>query len=243
MSRIILTMLVMVCVALSASNNLLGADLIALWTFDQDSGDEVKDVVGGHDGEIIDGDADWVAGKFGNGLKIQGGGHHVEVEKADDLELPQVTIIAWVNLDTTAGRQEIASYADSYGLFAEGGVFKVFIFNGGAWNTAPGVTPVAQGEWYQVAGVVDESEIMLYLNGKLDVKLAIPAIAYQNFPMWFGGGPADNQFWLTGIIDEIEIWNDVLSEDEIGELYRTPPSLGAVDQADKITNTWGNIKK
>jgi len=73
MSRIILTMLVMVCVALSASNNLLGADLIALWTFDQDSGDEVKDVVGGHDGEIIDGDADWVAGKFGNGLKIQGG--------------------------------------------------------------------------------------------------------------------------------------------------------------------------
>ena len=242
MLRHICIALVTTCLVLSFSTTLLGADLVANWNFDQNAGDKVKDVVGGHDGKIM-GKAEWVAGKFGNGLQINGPSSYVEVEKSDALELKAVTLIAWVNLDALAGRQEIASYADSYGLFAEGGVFKALLFNGGNWNTATGVTKIIQGEWYQVAETVGEDGINLYVNGKLDVNLVTPAIAFQKFPMWFGGGPADNQFWMTGKIDEIEIWNDTLSEAEIEKLVKTPPSLGAVFSADKLSTTWGNIKK
>ena len=85
-------------------------------------------------------------------------------------------------------------------------------------------------------------EIKIYVNGKLDGKRATPPIAYQNFPMWFGGGPADNRFWLTGILGEIEIWDDVLSEAEIMELFKAPSALAVELTSDKLTTTWGALK-
>ena len=218
-----------------------GADLIAQWPFDQDAGKEVKDVVGNHPGTVKGGDAVWVAGKFGKGLQIKGPNQYVEVPKSKDLELETLTLIAWVNFKLVAGRQEVASYADSYGIFAEG-PFKALLFNGGGWNVVNGVTPIKQDTWYQVAQVVDKKEILLYVNGKLDAKLATPPIAYQNFSMWFGGGPADNSFWMTGILDEIEIWNGVLPEAEIAKLFNSPPVLAVDPTSDKLTTTWGALK-
>lgn len=233
---------VVMCIVLLVSNNVLSADLIAHWPLDQNSGEEVKDVVGSHNGKIIGGNVNWVRGQFGNGLQLKGARQYVEVQKSKDLELVTVTLVAWVNPDSLAGRQEIASYADSYGIFLTGGVFKVLLYNGKDWNTASGITKVEQGKWYQVAETVAKTEIKLYVNGALDTKLATPAIAFQNFAMWFGGGPADNQFWLTGTIDEIEIWNGTLSDAEIEKIFKAPPSLGAVYPTDKLTTTWGNVK-
>jgi hypothetical protein len=94
-----------------------------------------------------------------------------------------------------------------------------------------GVTPIDPDTWYQTALTVDEDEINLYVNGELDGTLATPPIEYQDFPAWFGGGPADNTFWLTGVLDEIEIWNDVLSQAEILELFESPPSAAIGLQA------------
>jgi hypothetical protein len=220
----------------------VGAELIAHWPLDQDAGDEVKDVIGERHGVMKGGKAVWVAGKFNNGLQIQGPNQYVEVPKSKDLELERVTLIAWVNLKSTAGRQEVASYADSYGIFADGGFFRALLFNGGGWNVVNGVTPVKADAWYQVAQTVDKNKIQLYVNGKLDAELATPPIAYQNFPLWFGGGPADNSFWLTGVLDDIEIWNDVLSEAKITELFNSPPVLAVEPTADKLTTTWGALK-
>lgn len=241
MLRITIIALIFAFLIFSIPYSAYCANLVAHWPLDQNSGDEVKDVVGGHNGKIM-GKAKWVKGQFGNGLLLTAPSSYVEVQKAKDLELSNLTLIAWVNLDTLASRQEIASYADSYGIFAEGGIFKALLYNGNNWNVVNGVTKIEQGKWYQTALTVAKNEIVLYVNGKLDARLATPAIAYQNFPMWFGGGPADNQFWLTGTIDEIEIWNDVLPSAEIEKLYKNPPSLGAISPNEKIYTMWGAIK-
>lgn len=220
----------------------MAADLVAHWPLDQNSGEEVKDVAGKNPGKIVGGKANWVPGKFGNGLELKGPNHYVQVEKTGALELKNVTLIVWVNFKALGGRQEVVSYADSYGIFAEGTIFKALLFDGGAWAVVNGVTTIKQDNWYQVAQTVTDNEIRLYVNGRLDAKIATPAIKYQNFPMWFGGGPADNQFWLTGVLDEIEIWNDDLTDAEIEKLFASPPVLGAVDPADKLAITWGDVK-
>lgn len=241
MLRVIIATLVFAFVTLIISNSAFCAKLVAHWPLDQSSGDEVKDVVGGHNGKII-GNAKWVKGQFGNALQLTAPSNYVEVKKTKDLELPTLTLVVWVILDTLAGRQEVASYADSYGIFAEGGVFKALLYNGNNWNVVNGITRIEQGKWYQSALTVAKNEIVLYVNGRLDARLATPAIAFQDFPMWFGGGPADNQFWLTGAIDEIEIWNDVLPLAEIEKLYKNPPSLGSIDSKGKMATLWGAIK-
>lgn len=241
MIRVII-ILVSVCFVSLTINNVFSANLIGHWPLDQNSGEEVKDVVGGHHGKII-GKAKWVRGQFGNGLQLTAPSNYVEVQKTKDLELSTITLVAWVNFDSVADRQEVASYADSYGIFAENGIFRALLYNGNNWNTVNGTTRIEQGKWYQTALTVAKNGIRLYVNGKLDAEAVTPAIAFQDFPLWFGGGPADNQFWLTGTIDEIEIWNDTLPSAEIEKLYKNPPSLGAVYPVDKITTLWGAIKR
>ena len=239
--RICMVMVVVFCIAWFMTTDAIGAELVALWSFDQDAGDEVTDVIGGHHGTVKGGDATWVPGKFGNGLEIEGPNHYVEVEKSESLELEAVTLIAWVNITALGARQEVASYSDNYGIFADG-VFKALLFNGGGWNVVSGVTPIKADTWYQVAQTVAKDEITIYVNGKLDAKLATPPIVYQAFPLWFGGGPADNAFWLTGILDEIEIWDDILSEAEIAALFDAPPSLAVEPTVNTLTTTWGDVK-
>lgn len=239
---IILVGLLAVCMTGLTNKSTMGAELIAHWPLDQDSGEDVKDVIGNHHGTLIGGKAVWVPARFGKGLQIEAPNQYVEVKKSEDLELETVTLVAWVNLSILGSRQEIVSYADSYGIFAEGGIFKALLFNGAGWNVVNGVTPIEQDKWYQTALTVSKNEIKIYVNGRLDAKLATPKIAYQNFPLWFGGGPADNSFWLTGILDEIEIWNDTLTEDEIQKLFESPPSVGLVRPSGKVTTTWGSIK-
>ena len=47
---------------------------LGIWFFDEDKGGTAKDASkNGNDGEIVD--AQWVAGKFGQALKFEGGGH------------------------------------------------------------------------------------------------------------------------------------------------------------------------
>ncbi len=242
MIRMSVITLAFTLIILSITNTALCANLVSHWPLDQNSGEEVKDVVGGHHGKII-GKAKWVKGQFGNGLQLTAPSNYVEVQKSKDLELSTLTLIVWVNFDSLAGRQEVVSYADSYGIFADGGIFRALLYNGNNWDVVNGTTKIEQGKWYQTALTVAKNGIAIYVNGKLDAQLATPAIAFQDFPMWFGGGPADNQFWLTGTIDEIELWNDVLPAGEIEKIYKNPPSLGAVDPNGKTTTLWGAIKR
>jgi len=246
--QISLAILIAFCAMWPMGMVVMGAELVAHWPFNQNSGKEVKDVVGGHHGQVKGGDAAWVPGKFENGLQIKGPNHYVEVEQAVELELKTLTFIAWIKLDSAAGRQEIVSYADSYVVMADGGLFHAFIFaikGGGEWGNwwpVHGKIAVEAGKWYQTAVTIDAKEIQLYVNGKLDAKADIPGVEYQDFAMWFGGGPADNTFWLTGVLDQIEIWDDVLSDAEIMGLFNEPAGLAVKPNSDKLTTTWGRLK-
>ena len=232
---------IFLCALVSIGSVAQAAELISWWSFDQDAGDTIQDSIGSNHGTVTGGKSDWVVGKFGNGLNISGPNHYVEVAKSADLELDAVTLIAWVNIPTPGPRQEVASYADSYGIFAEA-TFKAFIFDGGGWAVLSGATPVEADTWHQVALTVDDAEMVLFVDGQLDGQLAVSPLAYQDFPMWFGGGPADNAFWLSGVLDEIEIWNDVLSEDEIMALFSQPPALAVEPSSASLTTMWAAVK-
>lgn len=215
-----------------------GADLIARWPLDK----SLNDVVGNHHGKLQGGNPAWVPGKFGDGIELRAPNQYVEIPKSKDLELDSVTLVAWVQFKALGGRQEVASYADSYGIFMEG-VFQALLFDGAGWAVARGVTSPKQGEWYQGVQVVAKGGgIKLYVNGKLEREQPTPPIKYQNFAMWFGGGPADNSFWLTGVLDEIEIWNGALEDKEILTLFEKPPTPLFVRPQGKISTLWASLK-
>jgi len=219
--------------------------LIARWSFDEGSGDTVKDVVGGNDGKFVGGKLNWVDAKFEKGIEFTGKNIHVAVKKDPALELESsVTLAVWVNFAATGGREEIVSYDDSYVITSEGGIFKSFIHQAN-WPMANGKTQIVTGEWYFAATVFDGKNVNLYVNGELDGTIAAPGnIAYQNTEMWFGAAPADpGQAWyFNGIMDEVEIYNKAMTADEMKNLYNSPPVSNAVDQKGKLAIAWGQLK-
>ena len=220
-------------------------ELIAQWPLDESSGEVVHDIIGGRDGEFMGDGFEWVPAKFGNGLQFDGAGSYVEIPKAPELESAEsVTLIAWVNFNSVAGRQDIVSYADSYAIMMEGTLLRGFIFQG-AWPMAVGATTVKPNEWYFVAMTYNSQDIKVYVNGELDGSTAAPGeISYQAAPFWLGGAPADpgQAWWFNGVLDEVEIWNRAMTEDEIMTAYQSPPPSLAVSSKGKLANAWGELK-
>jgi len=84
---------------------------------------------------------------------------------------------------------------------------------------------VAHGKWYHVVMTYDYDYLCLYVNGVLENKMP------KNFKSKFLEGDSvmighsanyKNERYFNGVIDDIEIYNKVLSPDEVTELYNAP---------------------
>jgi hypothetical protein len=153
----------------------------------------------------------------------------------------------WVNFSSLAtNRQDIFCYADSYQILKMGNVFWGGIHQGNGWPNPKSVTPIETSRWYFVAETYNGTDVKLYVNGELDGTIAAPgSIDYlPNVEFWLGGAAGDigQPFWFSGILDEVEIWNKAMTEDEIMELYQSPPPSSAVSSEGKLATTWGVLR-
>ena len=222
------------------------AKLIARWPLDETAGATVKDAVGKNDGKLTGGPS-FVQAKFGNGLKFtKTTGQYVEIEKADELELADsFTTMVWVNVTSSAGRQEIFCYGDCYVTHIDAGVFKTYIHQGATFPRAIGKTPVETNKWYFLAATYDSKELKLYVNGELDGSSKLPGgVDFLGLPLRFSNNPAaPAEAWgVQGVIDEVEIWDKPMTADEIKMAYESPLAFLAVNSEGKLASAWGKLK-
>jgi hypothetical protein len=218
------------------------ANLAAAWNFDEGSGSAIADSSGnGNNGAAIGGPT-WVAGLVGNGaLSFDGIDDFVEVPDDPSLDIEDtLTISTWVNIvdaslnsflvvkqpsgtapDNYPGnyefRTEVATGRLQLGHQWATGTDYVFYTSAGA---------VSVGEWQHVAVTLAEGDVVrFYIN-------AIPAgTAAQTQP--FGilndnpvriGTRKDEYRFLNGMMDDVRIYERVLSAEEIAGLAgRTEP--------------------
>lgn len=105
----------------------------------------------------------------------------------------------------------------------------------GAAVSAYGLASVTDDRWHFGVAVIDGARIMIYLDGRLDSHLSIGAVPYGGTaPLNIGGFCADGSnnaaYPMFGRIDEAFVTKDVLSEDQVRNLYckKISHSLGAV---------------
>ena len=66
----------------------------------------------------------------------------------------------------------------------------------------------------------------------------------NNSPVWVGELNAGRNFAWNGILDDVAMWNRVLSEKEIQSVMKSGLQLLlSVDQVDKLTVIWAELKK
>ena len=227
--------------------------LVFYHSYDQGDGDVAKDLSGnGHDGKIDK--PNWVGGKFKKALQFDGGGSgtFVTIENTDTLNVDTCTFMAWVYSESWEGTRQIVgksvhggcSGRGQYGLFSEGGSFKLrFETESGRSDLTTDLPPI--DEWLHVAFTNDGTTGKIYIDGKEEATGNVLGKLKTNVdPLRISQDCDRPNNVFDGVIDEVRLWNRALTENEIKSyMNRGADGVFAVNASGKITTTWGSLKR
>jgi len=169
-------------------------------------------------------------GKIDRALTFNGSSDYIDCGSGAVLqEKRTLTISAWVNGSSYAKIMNMIVCGDKknldfcWGLRIDNSVAKFFI-RAGSYRAATGPT-VSANQWYHVVGVWDRNggtnNLRIYVNGSLAGAATVNADMDANTVYVTIGRlyyPTVNQYF-NGLIDDVRIYNRVLSGTEITALY------------------------
>jgi uncharacterized repeat protein (TIGR02543 family) len=199
--------------------------LLACYPFDGNANDGSGN---GKDG-IENGNIQYVQGISGNALNIQTEGDYVEIPKGNNINLntPNKSISVWFKAGTLFNEynqilDKTSSSDYALNIFVSNGNYYLrFGVHGGSKGYNFIMTPVLPYTWYHTVVVKAENQIILYLNGSEINSIKVSNITTKNNSLIVGSGgsPYDSGYSFKGPIDELRIYNRVLTDSEIQTLY------------------------
>jgi hypothetical protein len=195
--------------------------LVLAFGFNENTGTTVNDASGLHNTGTI-ANATWTAGKFGQALWFNGSNAWVTVNNATSLNLTnRLTLEAWVYPTKDGGwrtvvmKESSANYYldSSNGSFAGAGPSAGL--NNGSYRDVYGSSSLPLNTWSHLAATWDGTTFRVYVNGVQVASKAVSGIiASTTNPLHIGGNSVWGEFF-AGKIDEVRIYNRVLSQTEI----------------------------
>jgi tetratricopeptide (TPR) repeat protein len=233
--------------------------MIAHWKFDEKSGRFASDSAGENDGRLQGGPVWTSEGKIGGALEFDGYDDYVDIDVAGEME--EMTIAMWLKYNTVEGESpsEPGSYSSliSRNLYSDNGAVHFNLINvEGSVHIDFNVNTMIQefhsessleaGKWYHVAATYDNPNqtVKIYINGQVDSVLTNDT-----------GGPAligeaaigdwkdpyyETKRHFDGVLDDIRIYDSVLSEEDIAELYK---STGSDKSEPTLTSTRHTVRR
>jgi len=241
-------LVLMVCMAMMIAMT-ANAALVGEWLFNEGSGDIAKDTSGNNNDGTID-KANWAKnGKYDAAIDFDGATSTVVIEHQDILiPIDAATLTVWAYL-----RENPAGGAIE-GIVSKGGDHKDFDLQVEGdmlvkWyvSSAPNnynvisKTQMPIKEWIFIAATYKAGDaISIYINGELENTTAMAEErAPSNESIRIGSSFWANRFW-NGMLDEIRLFDSVLSEAEIKSIMM---KQAPVDSIGKLAVTWGKVKE
>ena len=140
------------------------------------------------------------------------------------------------------GREIYQTFGFRYRITA-GGNLRFWTGESGGSLEFGSATVISAGSFYHVVATYDDSEARMYINGTLDAsatgKYVVPVGVDLSIVGGVGGTKPANV-----IIDEVRIYNQALSENEVKENFEVGCKFGVegVTSSNKMALTWGKIK-
>jgi len=241
----ILIVSLLVCLFIATLANAQGYvkdGLVAMWTLDKASiqGAVVKDVSGNGKDATMKGTLVSTAGVIGECLQFEGkADNYVEIPKLGSFDL--VSLECWAMEDQFSGIQGIISTWQ----WEDGKVHYKFESNQIQVDKNGGgkiIAPAEVGKWYHIIYTTDTKANVhkLYVDGKFVSEGPAGATA-EKWDERRIGSEHDGR-WLIGKIDEVRLYNRVLTDKEIANNFNVKSSTSAVDSSGKSATCWGIIK-
>jgi len=230
------------------------AELVGWWRFDEGSGTVAYDSSGNGNDGTFNGDPQWVVGYFGGALEFDGSDDWLDCGNDPSLDLTTWTITFWLKVNENKNYNGFIikgnDAAENYEVlgFADGSFhFPIQHTDGSRTyiNTATGV--IVPDEWAHFAYSYDAAQgRRFYKNGSLifeDTESGIPQASTVSLAI---GNEQPMSRYVNGTMDDIRIYNHLLSEPEIlaamegGEGY--PYALGPVPEDGALhSDTWVSL--
>jgi hypothetical protein len=186
------------------------------------------------------GPIDIVPGHFGNAFDFSQGGN-LRRSLSASLQPQTVTLMAWVKSPVGPGNVKYiaaqggtldcnggASYALYTGASPNGNRLEFYVTtDSGLYESPRAESTIWDGQWHAVAGTYDGATVRFYLDGT-EIGTGTPATGALNYALstddftvaTFPGCAGPFQF--AGQIDEVRVYDRVLTPDEIHELQTAP---------------------
>lgn len=261
MKALDISVCVLVCVAMisllfcgipnSANGAIDESSVVAVWLFDEGSGQVAHDSSENGNDAGFQGAPKWAEGRFGNALWFNGSTDYVAAPDSESLDIngEQLSIVAWINGEGwPAANHVVRKVADGdtsavYILRVQPETVRVYLNTGGADEITDGVTVLPLNEWTHVAMVYDGAEVRIYVNGELDgSKPQSGEVRQSDNELRIGRGEPAGYF--LGSIDEVAIFALALTEGDIREIMQT--GLGklvlSVESVGKLPIVWAEVK-
>jgi RHS repeat-associated protein len=202
--------------------------LVAAYNFNEGTGTALGDLSTNGNSGVISGAA-WAPGIYGQGLSFDGQDDWVTIADASSLDLTTgMTLEAWVNSTARAGFETVvikeAGTEATYALYGNdhNNAPTTWVFDGASYFSAPAETSLPLNRWSHVAATYDASILRLYVNGVLTASVpAAGPLVTSNDPLRLGGNSISGE-WFAGSIDDVRVYNRVLSAAEIEADMDTP---------------------
>jgi hypothetical protein len=219
--------------------------LIGFWTLDKATikGKTVNDVWGENQAQIAGGNPKMVEGRISDALEFDGA--------SDVIQLPDLGHSSTVTIEVWLKAYSFPQYAGLVSApTSDPGMVHFKLRSSAAVSVdkrdnanSLDSPPIAAEQWVHALFTCDTSEdkVELYVNGE-SIGTDISGPTPVNLTgLMIGREKSDRYF--PGVLDEVRIYNRVLSEDEVLQNYHVESNSMAVNFADKITTTWGKIKQ
>ncbi len=261
---LILAISILVFHTIPLESQVVEKGLVSYWSFDAPDvkGDTVIDLIGGNDGTIL-GSPKHVNGKFGKAFEFTGEPDAIDVPSPGNGSLDfgediDFSMMAWIKVDNPPVLDGAQSTIVSKG---DGGnnarilwkivqtKIQVTIANeagGGPKIDFNSTSDIVDGNWHHVVFVADRSDsTLIYIDGELDAEggPSEGTDVTTESPLYIGASVRIGETtrrYFEGLIDEVGIYNRVLTEDEIEHNFNSEGL--AVSPQKKLAITWGEIK-
>ena len=204
--------------------------------FDEGSGTVTEDISKTGLQVTLEGDYQWTTGMFGQAVAFTNGWAEVS---GDPLNLPQITVMAWINPTSIVPAVAANHWTnanniygkkgnngdDSIGLGLTGGNGVLFYADTGSDHMLFVLDAGVQtGQWQHIAATFDGAIMRVFLDGEQIGELAASGSIIEIFhPVRLGGNP-DQSIDFDGAIDDVKVFDQALTTDEIQRAMKGGPA-------------------
>ena len=159
---------------------------------------------------------------------FNGTSDYVSVPDSASLDFTnEFTVMTWIYISSSSTNFWLFSknppgFGSGYGIAFENGSGKIWphLGIGGSLRNPKSNGGTAFGQWNQIVITYNGSQIVIYLNGRLDSTIAqTGAFDINNGPLYIGNAPGSPTEFLNGKIDDLALWDKALTDAEVKLIY------------------------